>query len=115
MLVYVEGQDLNSGKVDVIVCDGFVGNVALKISEGLWETISNILKGEAKDNIRAKVAYFLMKRAMRRLEKRMDYSEIWRGTPFRDQWQLRYQPRRFEWKGDHECHPFSCQFWQRTG
>ena len=72
---YVEGQDLNSGEVDVIVCDGFVGNVALKISEGLWETISSILKWEAQDNIRAKVAYFLMKRAMRRLEKRLDYSE----------------------------------------
>jgi len=72
---YVEGQDLNSGEVDVILCDGFVGNVVLKISEGLWETISNILKLEAKDNLRAKVAYFLMGRAMRRLEKRMDYSE----------------------------------------
>ena len=72
---YVEGRDLNSGKVDVIVCDGFVGNVALKISEGLWETIHGILKWEARDNLRAKVAYFLMGRAMRRLEKRMDYSE----------------------------------------
>ena len=72
---YVEGRDLNSGNVDVIVCDGFVGNVALKISEGLWDTISGILKWEANDNIRAKAAYFLMKRAMRRLEKRMDYSE----------------------------------------
>jgi glycerol-3-phosphate acyltransferase PlsX len=72
---YVEGQDLNNGVVDVIVCDGFVGNVALKISEGLWETISAILKWEAKDNLRAKLAYFLMKRAMHRLEKKMDYSE----------------------------------------
>jgi glycerol-3-phosphate acyltransferase PlsX len=72
---YVEGSDLNSGEVDVIVCDGFVGNVGLKISEGLWETIHNILKWEAQDNIRAKVAYFLMKRAIHRLEKRLDYSE----------------------------------------
>jgi glycerol-3-phosphate acyltransferase PlsX len=72
---YVEGRDLNSGAVDVIVCDGFVGNVALKISEGLWETIHNILKWEAQDNIRAKVAYFLMGRAIRRLEKKVDYSE----------------------------------------
>jgi glycerol-3-phosphate acyltransferase PlsX len=72
---YVEGRDLNSGEVDVIVCDGFVGNVALKISEGLWGTISAIFKWEAQDNIRAKVAYFLMRRAMRRLEKRLDYSE----------------------------------------
>ncbi len=72
---YVEGRDLNNGEVDVIVCDGFVGNVALKISEGLWETIHAILKWEAKDNLRAKVAYFLMGRAIRRLERRMDYSE----------------------------------------
>ncbi len=72
---YVEGRDLNNGEVDVIVCDGFVGNVALKVSEGLWETIHAILKMEAKDNIRAKVAYFLMRRAIRRLEKRLDYSE----------------------------------------
>lgn len=72
---YVEGLDLNSGSVDVMVCDGFVGNVALKISEGLWETIHTILKWEAQDNIRAKVAYFLMGRAIHRLEKRVDYSE----------------------------------------
>lgn len=72
---YVEGRDLNSGEVDVIVCDGFVGNVALKISEGLWETVHGILKWEAKDNLRAKVAYFFMRRAIRRLEKRFDYSE----------------------------------------
>jgi len=72
---YVEGRGLNSGEVDVLVCDGFVGNVALKISEGLWETIHNILKWEAQDNIRAKAAYFLMKRAIRRLEKRLDPSE----------------------------------------
>jgi glycerol-3-phosphate acyltransferase PlsX len=73
---YVEGRDLNRGTVDVIVCDGFVGNVALKISEGLWETIHTILKWEAQDNLRAKVAYFLMGRVMRRLEKKVDYSEL---------------------------------------
>ena len=73
---YVEGRDLNNGEVDVMVCDGFVGNVALKVSEGLWETIHAILKQEADDNIRAKVAYFLMGRAIRRLEKRLDYSEV---------------------------------------
>jgi len=73
---YVEGRDLNSGRVDVIVCDGFVGNVALKISEGLWETVHGILKWEAQDNLRAKVAYFLMGRALRRLEKKVDYAEI---------------------------------------
>ena len=72
---YVEGRDLNSGEVDVIVCDGFVGNVAVKVSDGLWETIHAILKWEAQDNIRAKVAYFLMRRAIRRLEKRLDYDE----------------------------------------
>jgi glycerol-3-phosphate acyltransferase PlsX len=72
---YVEGQDLNSGEVNVIVCDGFVGNVALKISEGLWETIHTILRWEAQDNVRAKVAYFLMGRAIRRLVKKFDYSE----------------------------------------
>ena len=73
---YVEGRDLNNGEVDVMVCDGFVGNVALKVSEGLWETIHAILKQEADDNIRAKVAYFLMGRAIRRLEKRLDYAEV---------------------------------------
>jgi len=72
---YVEGRDLNNGEVDVIVCDGFVGNVALKVSEGLWETIHAILKWEAQDNIRAKAAYFLMGRAIRRLEKKLDYTE----------------------------------------
>jgi glycerol-3-phosphate acyltransferase PlsX len=72
---YVEGRDLNNGEVDVMVCDGFVGNVVLKVSEGLWGTIHTILKQEAEDNVRAKTAYFLMGRAIRRLEKRLDYSE----------------------------------------
>lgn len=72
----VEGRDVFRGEVDVVVTDGFVGNVALKISEGLWETIHTILKWEAQDNLRAKVAYFLMGRVMRRLEKKVDYSEF---------------------------------------
>src|SRR5581483_8708479 len=51
----VEGRDLYNGKVDVIVCDGFVGNVALKISEGLVETVRYLLKESLRATITRQV------------------------------------------------------------
>jgi glycerol-3-phosphate acyltransferase PlsX len=72
---YVEGRDIYNGSADVVVCDGFVGNVALKISEGLAETIGMILKDEIKKSLRAKLGYLLIKGAFANLEKKVDYSE----------------------------------------
>jgi glycerol-3-phosphate acyltransferase PlsX len=53
---YVEGDDIYHGNVDVVVCDGFVGNVALKTSEGLAKMVSNQLKKEYSANIFTKLA-----------------------------------------------------------
>ena len=71
----VEGRDLYNGKADVIVCDGFIGNVALKISEGLVETIKHMLQEALSSTLSAKVGYVLSKQAFGDFKKRLDYSE----------------------------------------
>jgi phosphate acyltransferase len=71
----VEGRDVYSGIADVIVCDGFTGNVALKISEGLVETVEALLGDELQGTFSSQVGYLLSRRAFRRFRKRVDYSE----------------------------------------
>jgi glycerol-3-phosphate acyltransferase PlsX len=71
----VEGRDLYNGKIDVIVCDGFVGNVALKISEGLVETVRYLLKESLNATISSQVGYLLSRRAFADFKKRLDYTE----------------------------------------
>jgi glycerol-3-phosphate acyltransferase PlsX len=71
----VEGRDVYSGLADVIVCDGFTGNVALKISEGLVETVEALLGDELQGTFSSQVGYLLSRRAFRRFRKRVDYSE----------------------------------------
>jgi len=72
---YVEGRDIYNGSVDVVVCDGFVGNVVLKASEGLADAIGTMLKQELKSSLRAKLGYLLARPAFRRLRKKIDYAE----------------------------------------
>jgi len=71
----VEGKDLYSGKADVIVSDGFTGNIALKVSEGVIESFSRMAKFEIMKNILSKIGLFLMKRNLKKLYKKVDYSE----------------------------------------
>ena len=71
----VEGGDIFNGSVDVVVCDGFVGNVLLKTSEGVAETISQYLKSEIKHSPVAIAGALLMKRVFRKLKKQIDYAE----------------------------------------
>jgi glycerol-3-phosphate acyltransferase PlsX len=71
----VEGKDIYSGKADVIVSDGFTGNVALKVSEGVVETFFHMARREIMKNFFAKLGFFLMKRNLKRLYKRIDYAE----------------------------------------
>jgi phosphate acyltransferase len=71
----VEGRDIYNGRADVIVCDGFTGNVALKTSEGLVETMLQLMKEELSRNLQAKLGAFLSMDSFRRLKKRLDYSE----------------------------------------
>jgi len=71
----VEGRDLYNGKVDVIVADGFVGNVALKISEGVANLVRTVLKESLKATITAQVGALLSRSAFTDFKKRLDHTE----------------------------------------
>jgi glycerol-3-phosphate acyltransferase PlsX len=71
----VEARDIFSGQADVIVCDGFTGNVALKLSEGLVEMVEELLGAELQSTFSAQVGSLLSRRAFRRFRRRVDYSE----------------------------------------
>lgn len=71
----VEGRDIYSGIADVVVCDGFIGNVALKVSEGLVDMITAMLRESLAATVTRKIGYVLSKAAYRDFRKRVDYSE----------------------------------------
>lgn len=72
----VEGRDVYSGVADVIVCDGFIGNVALKISEGVADTIKRLLMKEIVSSPLGRLAYLFVASPLRRLRRRVDYAEF---------------------------------------
>lgn len=72
---YVEGRDIFKGTVEVIVCDGFVGNVVLKLSEGLAEAAAMMLKEEIVKSWVSKLGYLFVRGAFRRFKKIIDYAE----------------------------------------
>jgi glycerol-3-phosphate acyltransferase PlsX len=71
----VEGRDIFNGSVDVIVCDGFIGNIALKISEGVAQHIAAMLKEALQSTISSQVGYVLSRKAYKSFRKKIDYSE----------------------------------------
>ena len=72
----VEGNDIFKGNVDVVVCDGFVGNILLKTSEGVADTIVTLIKEEVrKSGLISKVGALLMRRVFKALKKSIDYAE----------------------------------------
>ena len=71
----VEGRDVFNGTVDVIVTDGFTGNVILKVSESLSEMVEQLLREEIKRTLQASVGFLLSRSAFRRFKSRLDYSE----------------------------------------
>ncbi len=71
----VEGRDLFKGDVDVVVCDGFIGNVALKLSEGLTEMLTSMLKRDLSTYLSSQIGALLSRRAFRNFRTRVDYSE----------------------------------------
>jgi glycerol-3-phosphate acyltransferase PlsX len=71
----VEGRDIYAGDTDVIVCDGFIGNVALKVSEGLVEMVYQMLRESLEATITRKIGYVLARTAFKEFKKRVDYSE----------------------------------------
>ncbi|HZO57681.1 MAG TPA: phosphate acyltransferase PlsX [Bryobacteraceae bacterium] len=71
----VEGRDLYKGTVDVVVCDGFTGNVALKISEGVADVITHMLKESLTSSALGKIGAYIARGAFRKFKRRVDYSE----------------------------------------
>ncbi|MCD6188316.1 MAG: phosphate acyltransferase PlsX [Desulfuromusa sp.] len=74
-LGYVEGGDVYNGSVDVVICDGFVGNVLLKVSEGLAIAVGSMLKQEINRRFLAKLGYLLARPAFSAFKKRIDPAE----------------------------------------
>ena len=72
---YVEGRDIFKGTVEVVVCDGFVGNVVLKLSEGLADAAGRMLKGEIVKSWVSKLGYLFVRSAFSRFKKIVDYAE----------------------------------------
>lgn len=71
----IEGKDVFLGNADVIVCDGFIGNIVLKTSEGLAETILKMLKREIAGVAGGRIGYLFMKPALKNFKKKTDYAE----------------------------------------
>jgi len=72
----VEARDITYDKADIIVCDGFVGNVILKFMEGVAGTLMGIIKKEIYGDTRSKIGGLLAKPAFKRVKKAMDYNEV---------------------------------------
>jgi glycerol-3-phosphate acyltransferase PlsX len=72
----VEGRDVYSGEADVVVCDGFIGNVALKISEGVADTIKKLLLKEIGGSFLGRLAYPLIAAPLLKLKRKIDYAEF---------------------------------------
>jgi glycerol-3-phosphate acyltransferase PlsX len=70
-----EGRDVLSGQFDVIVCDGFVGNVLLKFAEAVGEAVLQILREELPEGVRGKVGTLVLKNNLRRVKQRVDHAE----------------------------------------
>jgi phosphate acyltransferase len=72
---YVEGRDVFNGKVDVIVCDGFTGNIALKTMEGVASFAGDVLKQAFHKNLPSRLGYLMSRNALREAYRRLDYAE----------------------------------------
>ena len=77
----IEGRDIPAGTADVVVCDGFVGNVVLKLTEGLSKTLMGMIKDQLMSSLVSKIGALLAKGAFSKLKKRFDYREVG-GAPF---------------------------------
>lgn len=71
----IEGRDIPTGEVDVVVCDGFVGNIVLKFAEGLGTGLFSMLKDELTASLPRKLAALVLKPGFTNIKKKMDYTE----------------------------------------
>lgn len=71
----IEGRDILAGRADVMVCDGFTGNVVLKVIEGTASTLFSLLKDELTRDAKSKIGALLLKPGLKKLKGRLDYAE----------------------------------------
>jgi glycerol-3-phosphate acyltransferase PlsX len=71
----VEGREIFSGEVEIIVCDGFVGNVALKLSEGMARAMTSVLKTELMDSLSGRASLLFGRRSFENFRRKLDYEE----------------------------------------
>jgi glycerol-3-phosphate acyltransferase PlsX len=71
----IEGRDIFAGNIDVIVCDGFVGNVVLKVAESIGWAIADLLKAHLKKNLLTKIGAIMSMQAFKGLKRQIDYAE----------------------------------------
>lgn len=71
----VEGNDIFRGAADVVICDGFAGNITLKVAEGVFEFITSVLKQEVERSLIAKLGVLLLSPALKRAKAHLDYTE----------------------------------------
>ena len=72
----IEGKSMFKNIVDVVVCDGFIGNIALKVAEGTFDFVRSVLREEVDNTLLAKIGYQAMRGPFRALRQRADYSEV---------------------------------------
>ena len=71
----IEGRDIPAGKAEVVVCDGFVGNVVLKLSEGMAESLLGLIREQMTSSLPSKLAAAVLRPGLRKIFRRMDYAE----------------------------------------
>lgn len=71
----IEGRDIPKGHADVVICDGFVGNVVLKFAEGLGTALFDMLKAEFTSSLVSSLGALMLKPGLKKIKKRMDYTE----------------------------------------
>jgi len=72
----IEAREINTGRADIIVCDGFTGNIILKLTEGVGLFLFDALKEAITSSTRAKIGGLLLKPALKKFQKRFDYTEV---------------------------------------
>ena len=102
----VEARDITADQADVLVCDGFSGNLVLKFMEGVAGTLMGIIKKEMMADIRGKIGGLIAKPAFRRVKKVMDYTEVG-GAPL-----LGVQGAVVKAHGSSNAHAFACAIGQ---
>ncbi len=101
---YVEGRDIFNGKVDVVVCDGFTGNIALKSMEGVASFAGEVLKSAFRKNISSQSRLFAQPQVVVRGIPALGLCRVWRRAADRSRRRRDHRPRRLQPAGDQERH-----------